>query len=79
MSINLKPETEQILVEEMQSGHFQTVDELILEGLGAWRERHQQHPTDTQRLAAVESALDFAKNKAIPLKGLSIRELLHEG
>ena len=78
MSINLKPETEQILLEEMQSGHFQTVDELILEGIGAWRERHQPHPTQAQRLAAVERTLDFAKNKAIKLDGLSIRELLHE-
>jgi Arc/MetJ-type ribon-helix-helix transcriptional regulator len=41
MSVELKPETEQLVREEIKSGHFNTVDELITEGIYAWREKHQ--------------------------------------
>ena len=32
-----------------------------------------------ERRAALEKAIDFAKNRAIPLKDVSIQDLLHEG
>jgi len=41
MTVELKPETEQLVQEEINSGHFHTVDELIKEGVYAWREKHQ--------------------------------------
>ena len=41
MMVELKPETEQLVQEEINSGHFHTVDELIKEGVYAWREKHQ--------------------------------------
>lgn len=38
--IELKPETEQLVQEEIQRGHFHSVDELIVQGVNAWREKH---------------------------------------
>lgn len=42
MTIRLKPETERIVREELQSGHFQTVDDLIVESVHAWHEKVRQ-------------------------------------
>lgn len=39
--IELKPETEQLVREEVGRGHFRSVDELIVQGVRAWREKHQ--------------------------------------
>ena len=41
MTINLKPETERLVKEEISRGHFHSLDELITEGVHAWREKHQ--------------------------------------
>jgi Arc/MetJ-type ribon-helix-helix transcriptional regulator len=80
MTINLKPETAQLVQEEIQSGHFRSVDEIIVEGVQAWREQHRSKQIGSeQRRKAVEQALAFAKEKAIPLDGISIKELIHEG
>ena len=80
MTINIKPETEQLVQAEIQSGHFETVDQLIVEGVHAWREKHHAKTADAdQRRKALEQALSFARNKAIPLRGVSIKELIHEG
>ena len=37
--MQLKPETEQLAPEEIRSGHFHSVDELIVQGVHAWREK----------------------------------------
>jgi Arc/MetJ-type ribon-helix-helix transcriptional regulator len=39
--VQLKPETEQLVREEIRSGHFHSVDELIVQGINAWREKHR--------------------------------------
>src|SRR5437667_10956602 len=39
--VQLKPETEQLVQEEIRSGHFHSVDELIVQGINAWREKHR--------------------------------------
>ena len=39
--MELKPETGQLVREEIKNGHFHSVDELIKEGVFAWREKHQ--------------------------------------
>lgn len=80
MTINVKPETEQLVQKEIQSGHFRSVDEIIVEGIQAWRENHQSMAIGSeQRRKAVAQALAFARDKAIPLGGISIKELIHEG
>jgi hypothetical protein len=39
MMVELKPETERLLQEELRSGQIQTVDELIVQGVQALREK----------------------------------------
>ncbi len=39
--MQLKPETEQLVQEEIRNGHFHSVDELIVQGVHAWREKHR--------------------------------------
>jgi hypothetical protein len=38
VTINLRPETERLVQEEQQNGHFRSVDEMIVEGVQAGRE-----------------------------------------
>ena len=38
MMIELRPETEKLIGEEIQSGHYQTLDEMIVQGIYALRE-----------------------------------------
>lgn len=45
MTVELKPETERLVQEEIRRGHFQSVDELIIESVSAWREKHQAEPS----------------------------------
>jgi len=50
MTVELKPETEQLVEAEIRNGHFRSVDELITEGIYAWREKHQVgHEEDPQK------------------------------
>jgi hypothetical protein len=41
MTIRIKPETERLVKEEMQSGHFRSIDEIIVEGVQARREKER--------------------------------------
>ena len=77
MTINVKSETEQLVQEEIRSGHFRSVDNIIVEGVQSWRDKHGSNPIGSgQRRKAVEDALAFAKDKAIPLGGISIKDLI---
>jgi hypothetical protein len=38
MVIDLKPETERLVQEELQNGHFRSVDEMMVQGVQARRE-----------------------------------------
>jgi Arc/MetJ-type ribon-helix-helix transcriptional regulator len=40
MHIDVAPETERLVREELSSGHFHSVDELIKAAVEAWRERN---------------------------------------
>jgi hypothetical protein len=39
MTVELKPETERLVQEEIRSGHVHSVDELIVHGVNALREK----------------------------------------
>ena len=43
--MELKPETERLVQEEIRSGHVNSVDELIVFAVHALRERHQTEPS----------------------------------
>jgi Arc/MetJ-type ribon-helix-helix transcriptional regulator len=80
MTINVRPETEQLVKEEIRNGHFRSVDDIIVEGVLARWDKHRSNQIGSeQRRKAVEDALAFARDKAIPLGGISIKELIHEG
>jgi hypothetical protein len=51
MTVELKPETERLVREELRSGHVQTVDELIVHGVQALRKKSKaaQAATATPR------------------------------
>ena len=40
MTLEVKPETERLVREEIRSGHIRSVDELIVHGVRALREKH---------------------------------------
>ena len=78
MTIHLKPETERLVREEIQSGHFQSVDELIVEGVQALRA--QKHPSGDRRQECLEAAARLRElRRGVTLRGLSIKDLAHEG
>lgn len=45
MIIDILPETEQLVREQIQRGHFKSVDDLIVTGVHAWRERNPEAAT----------------------------------
>jgi Arc/MetJ-type ribon-helix-helix transcriptional regulator len=74
MMVELKPETERLVQEEIKSGHFHTVDELIVEGVHAWREKHQVGG------AAREPKKNFAQfllDSPLPGSGLKLERQKH--
>jgi Arc/MetJ-type ribon-helix-helix transcriptional regulator len=79
MSITLKPETERVIQEEISSGHFRTVDELILQGVQAWREKNSSHQTLEERREAVARMQEFAEKNRTSLGDISVKDLIHEG
>jgi Arc/MetJ-type ribon-helix-helix transcriptional regulator len=46
VTVELKPETERLVQEEIRSGHFHSVDELIVQSISAWREKHEVEPSE---------------------------------
>ena len=79
MTIQLNPETERLVKEELQRGYFHSIEEIIVLGIRARHQKEQPQRSEADRQQAVDRALDFARHKAVPLEGISIKELLHEG
>ena len=40
MTIDIQQETQELVQEEIRRGHFRSVDEMIIEGVNAWHEKH---------------------------------------
>ncbi len=80
MSIELKPETEQLVLEEIRNGHFQSIDELIVQGLRALREKTlaQSSANESGTAADAVARLRELRNE-MTLGGLKIKDLAHEG
>jgi Arc/MetJ-type ribon-helix-helix transcriptional regulator len=79
MSIELKPETEQLVQEEIRNGHFRSIDELIVRGVQALREKTSAEPSSDNHGAAEAVARLRALRKGVTLGGLGIKNLAHEG
>ena len=82
MTINLTPEQEKIVKEELKSGHFRSTEELISQALDALLAMVSSSPAsaDTgRRREAVREMMSFVEKNRTPLQGLSVKELIHEG
>jgi hypothetical protein len=80
MTINLKPETERLVQEELQNGHFHSVDEMIVEGVQARREgkplsRKARSKTPAEAVAHIR---ELRQGSRLPA-GVTIKDLLNEG
>ncbi len=49
MSVELKPETERLVQEEVRRGHFHSVDEVIVQGVYALREKSKVAPVASRK------------------------------
>ena len=72
-----RPELERRVREEIQSGRFRDVDEMIAKVLDALQEK-EQPAADESTTAAVRRLATFGKRHGLSLGGLSIKELLRE-
>jgi len=58
MTINLKPEQERIILEEIQSGHFRSADEVLDQALAALREKERKRRAATPRKNLAQFLMD---------------------
>ncbi len=82
MNINLTPEQERIVKDELKTGHYRTAEEVIGEALQVLREKEQSSGTDAsneEQREAVHEMLAFVERNRVRLEGVSIKELIHEG
>jgi Arc/MetJ-type ribon-helix-helix transcriptional regulator len=78
MTIELKPEQERIIQQQLDSGHFRSVEEVLSTALASLPEVHAID-RDSRR-EAVRRMIEFAEKRFIQLPpGERIRDLVHEG
>ena len=82
MNIKLTPEQAKLVHEQLKSGHYESVEELIAEALQALQEKalssHANTPNGAQA-EAVREMLDFVENNCARLEGVTVKQLIHEG
>ena len=81
MNINLTPEQEQIVNDELKSGHFRSAWEVIAKALLALREKVRSSLADDNghHDDAVREMLNFIEKNRAPLQDISVKQLIHEG
>src|SRR5207245_10716376 len=82
MTINLTPEQEKIVKEELESGHFRTAEELISQALRALRATAPSSDggvENSSRRKAVREMMEFVDKNRTSLQGISVKALMHEG
>ena len=80
MTIDLKPETVRLVQEELQNGHFLSVDEMIVEGVKAKREGNPLSLDMTSKTPAeaIAHIRELRQGNRLPA-GVTIRDLINEG
>lgn len=79
MTIEIRrPELERRVREEIQSGRFRDVDEMIDKALDALCEKEQSPALDESTAAAVRRLATFGERHGLSLGGLSVKDLLYE-
>jgi Arc/MetJ-type ribon-helix-helix transcriptional regulator len=82
MNVNLTPEQERIVNDELRSGHFRSVEEVIATALAALREKERASTagaSNGDQANAVREMLNFVAENRTPLPGISVKELIREG
>jgi Arc/MetJ-type ribon-helix-helix transcriptional regulator len=82
MNVNLKPEQAKIVTDELKSGRFERVEEVIDEALAALRARERDPravPSSCAQRQAVNEMVAFVEKNRVRLEGISVKELIHEG
>ena len=82
MNINLTPEQEQIVNDELKSGHFRSVEEVIATALAALREKERSSVagnSNGNQESAVQEMLNFVAENRTSLQGISVKQLIREG
>lgn len=80
MNINLTPEQERILKEELKSGRFNSVEELIGEALQALRDKEKPaSASNGTQQDAVREMLAFVENNRVRLQDVTVKGLIREG
>jgi Arc/MetJ-type ribon-helix-helix transcriptional regulator len=82
MNINLTPEQERIVSDELKSGHFRSAEEVIAQALVALREKERSSlagDSNGSHDDAVREMLDFVEKNRTPLLGISVKQLIREG
>jgi putative addiction module CopG family antidote len=78
MPIQLSPETERLVEQEIASGRFHSVDEIVLQGLRAGDDEAESERWKRHR-QAIERTRAFATSDPIRLSGITFKELIEEG
>jgi Arc/MetJ-type ribon-helix-helix transcriptional regulator len=83
MNINLTPEQERIVSDELKSGHFRSAEEVIAQALVALREKERSplagspaEDSNGRHDDAVREMLDFVEKNRTPLQGISVKQLI---
>ena len=72
MTVELKPETERLVREAISRGHFHSVDEIIVEGVTAWSEKHPGEQTATTVRKPKKNFAQFLMESPLPGSGLKL-------
>ena len=59
MAVELRPETERLVQQEIESGHFRNIDELIVEGVRAFRQQSKAAPAIAEPRTPRQNLADF--------------------
>ena len=82
MNVKLTTEQEKFVQEELNSGRFHSIEEVIGEALQVLCEKDQSSAAAASNGAqreAVREMLAFAEKNRVRLEGVSVRELIREG
>jgi len=82
MTIELSPEQQEIVEDELKSGNYQTAQDMMNEALHALRARKQaaeKAASSEHQREAVNEMLRFVEANRVRLEGVTVKELIHEG
>ena len=82
MNVKVTPENEKIIKEELDSGHFRSIEEVIGKALLVLREKElalRASTSNGSQQEAVREMVDFVEKNRVRLEGISVKQLIHEG